>query len=384
MPRTLAIAFKEWKHIIRDPRSLILLFLYPVIMLFLYGYALNLDVKNILLGVWDADHSSESRDLVSSLAASNYFIYKGDFTSTSDVEKALRTNQVKAVLNIPQDYGKKSLSSDAPPLGVWIDGSDANTASVILSYIRAILASRATNIQLVSVGVDGTSNQIPISTSVSAPFQIRQKVFYNPELKSTYFIVPGLIAILMMMVCTMLTAVAIVREKETGAFEQLLVSPIRARELIVGKVLPYLGLAFFLAVFIMVISHFYFGVPVQGSLLLLTITLLIYLFCALALGLWISTVAHDQRLAMLMSQMITMLPSMMLSGFMFPIRSMPKILQLVTYIVPAKYFLLIIRGVALKDSTILDLWQPVAVLFGMGMFLIIFSVRKFRKTMVRA
>jgi ABC-2 type transport system permease protein len=390
MNRTLAIAKKEWKHILRDPRSLMLLFIYPVLMLFLYGYALNLDIKNIPLGIWDADHSSESRALTTAFEASDYFTFKASLTSTEAVEQALRTGRVKAVLAIPQDFGKKAISGNPPPIGLWIDGSDANTASVVLSYVRAMLATQSSNIQAMPAGVGGMMNSpaanrfTPVSMTMAPPFQIRSKVLYNPELKSTYFIVPGLIAILMMMVCTMLTSVAIVREKETGTFEQLLVSPIRARELIIGKVLPYLGLAFFLATFIMTLSHFYFGVPLQGSLLLLTITLIIYLFCALALGLWISTVAHDQRLAMLMSSMITMLPSMMLSGFMFPIRSMPMWIQLITNIVPAKYFLLIIRGIALKNSGLHELWHQLAVLLGMGIILIIISVQRFRKTMVNA
>ncbi|KPL06740.1 hypothetical protein AMJ86_07370 [bacterium SM23_57] len=367
MRRTLAIARKEWMHILRDPRSLIILFLMPLMMVFLYGYAITMDVKNISLGIWDGDNTPQSRDLIRDVVHSGYFTEKVHLASCDAVDDAIQKRQVNAVLSIPNGYGKDSINGTPPPVGVWEDGSDANTASVIQSYIRAIMASRS----------------MPSKSSAAAPFDIRQKVFYNPELKSSHFIVPGLVAVLMMMICAMLTSMAIVREKETGTFEQLLVSPILAWELIIGKVLPYLILSFLVAAFILAVGYLHFGVPFQGSILLLAVFLLIYLFCALSLGLLVSTIVDSQRLAMLIALLTTLLPSVILSGFIFPIRSMPPVIQIITYIVPAKYFLTILRGIMLKDCGLGILWSQSLVLLGMGIVLVIVSVVRFHKTMVK-
>lgn len=371
MRRTIAIARKEWMHILRDPRSLIILFLMPLMMVFLYGYAITMDVRNISLGVWDGDNTVQSRDLIRDIVHSGYFIEKVHLASCDAVDDAIQRRQVKAVLSIPNGYGKNTINGTPPPVGVWVDGSDANTASVIQSYIRAIMAGRSI-----------TSSTLAASNG-TAPFDVRQKVFYNPELKSSHFIVPGLVAILMMMICAMLTSLAIVREKETGTFEQLLVSPILAWELIIGKVLPYLILSFLVAAFILAVGYLHFDVPFQGSILLLAVFLMIYLFCALSLGLLISTIADSQRLAMLIALLTTLLPSVILSGFIFPIRSMPPIIQIITYIVPAKYFLTILRGIMLKDCGLGILWSQTMVLLGMGVVLVIVSVVRFHKTMVK-
>lgn len=380
-------------HILRDPRSLIILFLMPVVMVFLYGYAISMDVKNIGLGIWDADQTPESRDLVSRFVHSGYFIEKGRPANPQQANDAIRKRQASAVLFIPNGYGRDLSSQNPSPVGIWVDGSDANTASVIISYVRAILATSASYrrmgiLPMPTPGLETSHSEEDWQTRASAsgysiaPFSIRQKVFYNPELKSSHFIVPGLVAILLMMICAMLTSLAIVREKESGTFEQLLVSPIRARELIIGKVLPYLALAFLVAVFILTVGHLHFGVPLMGNLWLLAATLLIYLFCALALGLLISTIVASQRLAMLMAFTTTMLPSVILSGFIFPIRSMPFLIQLITFLVPARYFLSVLRGIMLKDSGLAFLWHQALVLLLIGTVLITVSVLRFRKTMV--
>jgi ABC-2 type transport system permease protein len=391
MKRTITIARKEWMHILRDPRSLIILFLMPVLMVFLFGYAVTMDVKNIPLAVWDCDNTSQSRDLVRSFVHSGYFRLQGYVEYSEAVHRAIQNRQVKAVLYIPSNYSRQQMRGTPLPVGVWVDGSDANTASVIKSYVQAILVAQSPDIVIEATSESLSSAEMLSSTSVVpnpevsvlSSFHIRQKAFYNPELKSSHFIVPGLIAILMMMICAMLTSLAIVREKETGTFDQLLVSPIRAPELIIGKVLPYLVLAFLVAGFILAVGYWHFGVPLQGNLLLLAASLLIYLFCALALGLLISTVAQNQRIAMLMALITTLLPSVILSGFIFPIRSMPTAIQLVTYLVPAKYFLIVLRGIMLKGSSLHILWTHCAILLGMGIFLIAFSVVRFQRTMVR-
>ncbi len=370
MKRTLAIARKEWMHILRDSRSLIILFLMPVMMVFLFGYAINMNVKHIPLGIWDGDRTPESRAVISEFTQSGYFTESAHLSTIRAVNNAIRKKQVSAVMAIPNGYARKTHRGHPPPIGFWVDGSDANTASVVINYTNALLSSRGPQA--------GQINPAP------SPFDVRPKIFYNPELESSHFIVPGLIAVLMMMICAMLTSLTIVREKETGTFEQMLVSPIRAPELIIGKVLPYLSLAFIVAGLILAVGHWHFGVPIHGNLIFLAATLVIYLFCALALGLLISTIAPSQRVAMLMAVTTTLLPSVILSGFIFPIRSMPLIIQLIAYIIPARYFLVILRGIMLKGSTLDVLWTPTVILTAFGVFLVAVSVFRFRKSMVKA
>lgn len=370
MKRTLAIAYKEWLHILRDSRSLIILFAMPLIMVFLYGYAINMDIKHIPLGIWNGDHTPESRDLIADFTQSGYFDETAHLTTIDDVNDAIRRKQVNMVMAIPAGYARDVKRGDPPHLGFWVDGSDANTASVAINYTKALISSRSAQSQ-------------PL-TAAKSPFGVRPKVFYNPELESSHFIIPGLIAILMMMICAMLTSLAIVRERETGTFEQMLVSPIRAPELIVGKVLPYLSLAFIVAGFILAVGHWHFGVPVHGNIIYLATTLVIYLFCALALGVLISTIAPSQRIAMIMAVTITLLPSVILSGFIFPIRSMPLLIQMITYIIPARYFLVILRGIMLKGSTLDVLWTPTLILAVFGIFLMVVSMIRFHKSMVKA
>jgi ABC-2 type transport system permease protein len=378
MNRTFAIAKKESIHIMRDTRSLLILFFMPVVMVFLYGYAINMDVKSIPLGIWDADHTPESRALVANFVHSEYFVDKTHISTPEQANDAIRRRQVNAVLYIPEYYARDLYRRTPQPLGIWVDGSDANNASVIIGYVQAIFATKAAQVNYASVSTTASANTLLVPA-----FQVRQKVFYNPELKSAHFIVPGLVAILMMMICALLTSLAIVREKETGTFEQLLVSPIRARELIIGKVLPYLVLAFFVAAFILAVGHFHFGVPLIGNLWLLAAALLFYLVSALALGLLISTVAASQRVSMLMAFTTTMLPSVILSGFIFPIRSMPPLIQLITYLVPARYFLSILRGIMLKGNGVSFLWHHSLALIIIGFTLIAISVFRFRRSMVK-
>jgi ABC-2 type transport system permease protein len=376
--RTFAIAKKESIHIMRDVRSLIILFFFPVVMVFLYGYAINMDVKHIPLGIWDADYTPESRALVADFVHSGYFVDKTHISTSKQANDAIRQRQVSAVLFIPENYARDLQVGNPQPLGVWVDGSDANNASVIIGYVRAILATETMRPNYGSVADNASAMALTVP-----PFQIFQKVFYNPELESTHFIVPGLVAVLMMMICALLTSLAIVREKESGTFEQLMVSPIRARELIIGKVLPYLVLAFIVATFILAVGHFHFGVPVRGNLALLAAAVVFYLFSALALGLLISTIATSQRIAMLMAITTTMLPSVILSGFIFQIRSMPLFVQLITYLVPARYFLSILRGIMLKGSGLQFLWHNSLALIVIGVVLIAISVFRFRRSMIR-
>jgi ABC-2 type transport system permease protein len=338
------LARKEFKHILRDPRSLWIVFMLPNVMMFLFGYAIDLDLKNVPLGVCDLSRTPRSRELVDAIDASSYFSVVARFENPGEMERL---------------FARALERERRAPVGLVIDGSDANSASIVQNYLETFIATRSAG-------------------AASAPLiAARPVVFYNRSLDSTNFIVPGLVAIVMMMLGALLTSVTIAREKEMGTMEQILVSPIRPFEVIAGKTLPYLALAFSIAMMIVAVGHFWFKVPFAGSLAALMLYCLLYLFTALALGILISTLVSTQQVAMMLSLMLTLLPTIMLSGFIFPIASIPRALQLVSLVLPATHFLVIIRGVMLKGSSLADLWMHGAALAGIGLVLMILAVKRF-------
>jgi len=358
------IAVKEIRHILRDPRSLIIAIIMPIMMTFLYGYAINLDIKGIELAVLDFDKTAESRALVSKFLNSGYFKMSVVEPTILDPEKALRSGQANSVLIIKPGFEKAIANTSEFELGLLIDGSDANLASATSSYSTIIL---------------GNYLQEKLPYGLESPgVVIAPNVLYNRDLKSSHFFVPGLIAIILMMISALLTSVTIAREKETGTMEQLLTTPVTPRQIIIGKVLPYIGLALIDGILVILFAILVFGVPFAGSELLLLLFGLIYIFAALSLGLLISTIVSTQQLAMMAAQLITVLPSVMLSGYIFEIKNMPRLLQYVTYLVPARYFILIIRGIMLKGSDITVLWVEAAFLVGLTMLLLFAASRKFK------
>jgi ABC-2 type transport system permease protein len=358
------IAVKELRHILRDPRSLIIAILMPIVMTFLYGYAINLDIKNIKLAVIDFDRTAESRELLSRFFNSGYFLrapYEADIT---DPEQMLKSGRAGAVLTIRPGFGRAIADLDDFELGLLIDGADANTASAIASYSNIILRTYLLSLFPPDFEIPGV--------------HLSQKVLFNPDLKSSHFFVPGLIAVILMMISALLTSITIAREKETGTMEQLLTAPITPRQIIIGKVLPYVGLALLDGVLVLLFAVFHFGVPFAGSAALLLLFGIIYVTAALSLGILISTLVATQQLAMMTAQLVTLLPSVMLSGFIFEIKNMPVILQYITYLVPARYFILIIRGVLLKGSDLAVLWIEAAFLIGLAMGLLIIASNRFK------
>jgi ABC-2 type transport system permease protein len=361
-PHLLPIIRKEFFHIRRDPRSLAIIIIMPLMQLFLYSYAINMDVRDVKLAVLDESRTPVSRDLVQRFTGSGYFVVQSYVTSRDEVEPLFRKGAVKAALVIPRNYAESVKTLTTTPVQILVDGSDSNTGAVILNTSQQLL-SRASQ-DLTGLGF--------------APFQIRANIWYNPEQKSTYYIVPGLIAVLMMMICALLTSVTIAREKETGTLEQILVAPVRPFELIVGKVLPYVALASLDTLIILIIGRLWFGIPFRGSILLLVGFGLIYVMTSLSLGVLISTVARNQQAAMMMANLITMMPSVLLSGFIFPISSMPQWLQIITLAIPARYFLAIIRGILLKGNGFEVLWPYAALLLGLSIVLLAVSVKRFK------
>ncbi|HSS49686.1 MAG TPA: ABC transporter permease [Thermoanaerobaculia bacterium] len=337
-----SVAWKELLQSSRDPLSLGMLLGVPCMMLLLYGYAINFDVRHVALAVEDDDKSAVSRELVASFVNSTYFDDVADLAAGTDLRRLTERRQARGILVIPEGAGRDLAAGKTVPLQLILDGVDANTATTVLGYASALVA--AANAQSLNAA-GGRVQLAPI-----APIDFQPRVWYNPELKSTRFLVPGLIGFILMLTAVLSTAISLVREKERGTMEQLRVTSLKPGELILGKTLPYLGISLLATVLILVAARFLFGIAVAGSYLHLFVATLIYLIGALGLGLLVSSVSETQAVAFQGGALISMLPAIFLSGFIFPIRSMPRALQIVTYAVPARYFNVVLRGVILKGA----------------------------------
>jgi ABC-2 type transport system permease protein len=364
MRRLSAILWKEFLHILRDPRTLAMIILMPAMQLTLYGYAINTDVKHIRSAVFDEDRSPLSRRLVQALEQSAYFDFRETAHSEEDVRRLIDGGTAKAALHIPPDFAKDLLAGRSAPLQMLIDGTDSNPANTALNTSQAIVAAFMQKEGLMPVPV--------------APIDYRPRLWYNPDLKSVYFMVPGLVGLLLQILIPTITATAIVREKEKGNIEQLLVTPIKRWELMLGKLIPYVVIGMMIAMLIVVAARLLFAVPVRGSLFTLFSTTLLFLSVCLGIGLFASTAADNQQQA---SQMIMILipPSILLSGFIFPREGMPKPIYYLSFAIPLTYYVTIIRGIILKGSGFLTLWKQILPLLGMAIGVLTLSVLKFRK-----
>jgi ABC-2 type transport system permease protein len=361
--RIFPIFKKEFIHISRDFRTLMIVIAMPVAMLFLYGYAINMEIQNIDLIVIDRNKSPESSALIRKFAGSAFYtVYHYDGPE-SQVDTFFNNRDARVIVMIPPDFAKNLQRQPRTEVQVLIDASDPNAAQSIRNYTNAVFQT-----------FNAESGNLPI-------VEIETAIWYNPALKSAYFFVPGLAALILMMISALLTSIAIVREKETGTMEQILVSPIRPIEIIIGKVIPYILLAFIDLLIILIIAHFVFDVPFVGSIGFLLAASLVFIFTALSLGLIISTRAATQQVAMMAALLVTLLPTVMLSGFIFPIDSLPTPLRMLTYAVPATYYLEAIRGIMLKGNTLSQLLPHISILVGMSLFLIIVSAKKFKTTL---
>ncbi len=358
------IAFKEFKHILRDPRSLMITILMPIMMTLLYGYAINLDIKNIKLAVVDFDKTRESRELAGKFYSSEYFRAPSTPADLADPERSLQAGAADAVLTIQPGLAAALSSLEPYELGLLIDGADANLAAAAVSYSNIMLW------RFLQENLTGVDDFPGVAVS--------QQVLYNPDLKSSHFFVPGLIAIILMMISALLTSITIAREKESGTMEQLLTAPITPVQVIAGKVIPYTALAFTDGALIIAFGVWHFGVPFQGSSVLLIYFGVIYIIAALSIGILISTLVRTQQVAMMAALLVTVLPSVMLSGFIFEIKNMPRALQYIAHIIPAKYFLLIVRGILLKGSGLGVLWIQAVFLILLTAVLLGISARKFK------
>ena len=347
MNRTLAVAFKELRQIRRDRRTLMILVFVPAFFLFLYGYALNFDIRHVRLAVEDRDRSPDSRALIASFAYSDYFDIVATVTSPDEIDALLDRGRARAVLVIPASYGRDLQNGLSPDVQIIIDGDNANTATTVFGYATAVLRS--------ATAASGAMARASLIV-------VEPRIWYNPELRSTVFLVPGLIGFIAMITAVISTALSIVREKESGTMEQVRMAPISTPSFIVGKTMPYLVLSQAGATIIILAAMVFFGLPMRGSWLALSAVVAIFLAGALGTGLLVSTIADSQQVAFQAAALIAMLPTLILSGFIFPIASMPIALQYVTTIVPARYFLVALRGIVLKGLTLSELAAPIAAL----------------------
>jgi ABC-2 type transport system permease protein len=330
------IAQKEFYHILRDPRSLTIVLLMPIMMTFLYGYAINIDVENIVVSVQDFDRTDESRELIRRLYNSTCFSEPLREIDFDDPQQSFRSGRTQAVLVIKPGFASALRRGETFSLGLIVDGSDNNVAAAIQNYAHLLL-------QTFLIDRLKPHGRFPGVT-------LSPQILYNPDLKSAYFFVPALVALILLMISALLTSVTIAREKETGTLEQLLTAPVKTWEILLGKILPYVVVALLDGVLVLVCSRLVFGVPFVGSHLLLLAFGLIYICTSLAIGILISSLVKTQQVAMMLAVVTTLLPSVMLSGFIFAIKNMPLVLQLLSYIIPAKYFVTIIRGIMLKGA----------------------------------
>lgn len=356
MNQTLAIARKEVLHILRDPRSLIVAILMPMFMLLLYGYAIDMELRNLPVGVYDLDRSVSSRDLVERMTSSGFIIDAARIHQRNEIERGFRRGDYRAALIIPEGYSRDLLRHEDTSIQLLIDGSDASSAHAVENYLQAVIG-----------GINVDLRREMLGNSAQLPITARIRFFFNPELRSPDFVVPGLVAVILIMICAMLTSIAVTREKETGTLEQILTAPIAARNVMVGKVLPYMILASIDAALVLLSGKFVFHVPMNGSWLVLTFYSLEYLLISLAFGLLISAITETQQIAMMVALLATLLPSLILSGFLFAIESMPPVLQGIAHLIPATYFLRVIRGVMLAGRSWFPLEGGLMLLMGIGL-----------------
>ncbi len=381
MTRIKHIIRKEFIQALRDRRSRILIFLPPVIQLFLFGYAVNMDITNIRLGVMDLSNSQQSRALIEAFDSSRYFRIVRMIDHEYEIKKILDRGTVQAVLKINRDFTKRVKREDNTTVQFIIDGSDSNTATLISQYARSVILKYSRDVlagwldhQLSLRLSEGKAEELTRIGEVV----LQQRAWYNPNLMSRLFFVPGVIAIIVMLVITLLTAMAVVREKEIGTLEQLMVSPIHPTELILGKSIPFILIGYADMILVTAVAVYWFRVPIRGSFPLLFLSTSVYLLSALGAGLFISTISQTQQQAM-MTNFFIFSPMVLLSGFVFPIANMPKVVQLVTFANPMRYFLAIIRGIFLKGTGMAELWSHLSMLAIIGVTLLIMSILKFRK-----
>ncbi len=372
LKRIKAVAWKEFIQIKRDPRSLGLALAIPIFMLLIFGYGLSLDIDHVRTLVWNQDASSQiSRDFLLNFKNSKYFRIVGYTDNYRDIQKRIDRGDIMMALVIPKDFSHYIKSGKIAPLQLLVDGSDANTATIAMGYVRAVVSKYNVDLLTSAFREHGLN---PVN-SVDA----RSRVWFNMGLTSTWFIIPGVIAMIIMIISALLISITIAREWERGTMEQLISTPVKGPELIIGKFIPYFAIGFFDLMVGVVMARFLFGVPFRGSYILLIILSSLFLTGALSQGILISVVARTQLMASQLASLSTLIPTMLLSGFIYPIFNMPKFVQLFTYLIPARYYIVVLRDLFLKGNGIATIWDEALFLLLFAFFMFGFAVRRFRK-----
>ncbi|WP_321296675.1 ABC transporter permease [Marinifilum fragile] len=364
MNRFFGFLKKEFYHIFRDKRSMLILFGMPIVQIMLFGYVINTDLKDVKMAVLDHSKDEYTAEMINKITSSGYFQLIDNLESIDEADAVFRKGDVKLILVFEPDFGKKLIKNSKGSIQILTDASDPNMANLEVSYLQGILQNY--NIEINKEKQMGTA------------IQAKSRMYFNSNLESVFMFVPGIMATILMLVSAMMTSISIAREKELGTMEILLVSPLNPLQIILGKVTPYLALSFINALVIVGMGYFVFGVPVLGSFVLLMAESILFIFLALSIGIFISTVAKSQQVAMMLSMFVLMLPTIILSGFIFPIRNMPLPLQVISNIIPPKWFIVILKNIMLKGVGFEYVWKETLILLAMTMGFIGLSLKKFK------
>jgi ABC-2 type transport system permease protein len=378
LTRPLVIAWKELLQLRRDRMTLAMMAVLPIVQLLLFGYAINTDVRHIPTVVYDQDHSAASRELAQSLEVTGFYDLLGQVRSYSEIEDALRSGRARAALVIPPRYSANLRAGRSSQLQLVVDGSDPQTVGSAVNTASGLIAARSSELMLAKLSRAGLA---PSGSVALQPIELEPSTWYNPELRTAVYVVPGLIGVILTMTMVMLTAMAIARERERGTLEQLIVSPVRRVELVLGKILPYTLIGYVQMSLILLAGRLVFEVPLVGSLRLLYALSFVFIAANLALGLFFSTLAKTQQQAMQMS-FFFLLPNILLSGFMFPFESMPRPAQLIAQALPLTHFLRIVRGITLKGASFNDVSQELVWLTCIFAALVLLTSLRFNKKLV--
>ncbi len=365
MKRFIGFVTKEFYHIFRDKRTMFILFGMPIAQIMLFGFAITNEINNVNIAILDQSKDVTTQKIINKINASKYFDIKQEISNENEIENVFKKGKVKAVLVFEDHFIKNLETKKQAKVQVITDATDPNIANTITNYVNAILQNY--------------TQQLNQEKSAAYTIQTQTQLYYNPELKSVFNFVPGVMTVILMLVSAMMTSISITREKELGTMEVLLVSPLKPFQVIIGKVFPYIFLSIINATVIVLLGYFVFKMPIVGSLFLLAFESILFIITALSLGILISTVANSQQTAMMISLFALMLPVIILSGFIFPISSMPLPLQIISNIIPAKWFIIIIKAVMLKGATLGVIWKETLILIGMTTFFIALSTKKYKK-----
>lgn len=355
---------KEFFHIIRDFRTLMLLFLLPAVMILIFGYVIRNEILDVKIAVLDSSKDEVTREITGKILSSDFFLLDENIYKSDDIDNTFKKGRIKEIVIFEPGFGRKLENRGSAEIQLLADASDPNSASLTINYTQGIIINYLKG----------------INKNIEQPLRIvpRVRMMYNPELKSAFMFVPGTMAMILMLVSALMTSISIVREKESGTMETLLVSPLKPFQIVLGKVTPYVILSFVNAITIILLGYYVFGLPVKGSVVLLLAESILFITLALSLGIFISTFSNNQQVAMFISVIGLMLPTILLSGFIFPVENMPVLLQWLSCIVPPRYFISIIRNIMLKGTDFSYIWLETLIIAGMTLLFISLSVMKFK------